>query len=107
MVFCLPLPLSTILMLLIDVGTDMYPAISFAYESAELDIMQRMPRNSKRDRLVLVKLLSYSYGQIGQMENLAGFWTYFNIMNDYGFTPGACFNLGIDPGVIPKITDIY
>ena len=39
MIFSVPLPLTTILMLLIDIGTDMYPAISFAYENAELDIM--------------------------------------------------------------------
>lgn len=39
MIFSVPLPLTTILMLLICVGTDMYPAISFAYENAELDIM--------------------------------------------------------------------
>jgi sodium/potassium-transporting ATPase subunit alpha len=65
MIFCIPLPLTTIMILCIDAGTDMYPSISFAYEQAELDIMQRMPRNSKRDRLVGVKLISYSYGQIG------------------------------------------
>lgn len=85
----------------------MYPSISFAYENAELDIMQRMPRNSKRDRLVPAKLFSYSYGQIGQIENIGAFWTYFNIMNDYGFTPGVLFNLSIDPGVIPNTGDVY
>jgi len=39
----------------------MYPAVSFAYEYAELDIMERMPRNSKRDHLVSAKLLSFAY----------------------------------------------
>lgn len=34
-----PLPLSTILILCVDIGTDMFPAVSFAYEGPELDIM--------------------------------------------------------------------
>ena len=56
-----PPPLSSILMIVICLGTDMYPAIALAYENAELDIMKRLPRNSKRDRLVPMKLMSFSY----------------------------------------------
>lgn len=56
-----PLPLSTVLILCIDLGTDMVPAISFAYENPELDIMERYPRNSKRDHLVNAKLVSFAY----------------------------------------------
>merc|ERR1712070_575288 len=40
-IFQVPLPLSTVLILCIDLGTDMVPAISFAYENPELDIMDR------------------------------------------------------------------
>lgn len=61
----IPLPLSTILILCIDLGCDMLPAIAFAYENAELDIMERAPRNSKRDHLVNRKLFGYSYLTIG------------------------------------------
>lgn len=61
MIFQIPLPLSTILILIIDLGTDMVPAISFAYENPELDIMERFPRSAKRDGLVNAKLISYSY----------------------------------------------
>lgn len=56
-----PLPMTTILILAIDLGTDVYPAISFAYEQAENDIMLRMPRSNKRDRLVPARLVSMSY----------------------------------------------
>jgi sodium/potassium-transporting ATPase subunit alpha len=72
-----PLPLSTVLILCIDLGTDMVPAISFAYENPELDIMERMPRNSKRDHLVNAKLISFAYLQIGMIQASAGFYTYF------------------------------
>ena len=42
--FTIPLPLSNIFILVICIGTDIYPAISFAYEESEIDIMTRAPR---------------------------------------------------------------
>jgi len=63
-VFQVPLPLSTVLILCIDLGTDMIPAISFAYENPELDIMERQLRTT-RDHLVNTKLISFAYFQIG------------------------------------------
>ncbi|XP_030246479.1 sodium/potassium-transporting ATPase subunit alpha-like [Drosophila navojoa] len=50
--FDIPLALGTIPILCIDIGTDMLPAISLAYEKAESDIMCRMPRDPHEDRLV-------------------------------------------------------
>ncbi|KAJ8972442.1 hypothetical protein NQ317_000033 [Molorchus minor] len=47
-----PLPLGTVTILCIDLGTDMVPAISLAYERAESDIMKRRPRNPWADKLV-------------------------------------------------------
>lgn len=51
MIFEIPLPLGTIAILCIDLGTDMFPAISLAYEKAESDIMQRPPRDTKKEHL--------------------------------------------------------
>jgi hypothetical protein len=48
----IPLATTTILILAIDLGTDMIPAISFAYETREADIMNRPPRNAHTDHLV-------------------------------------------------------
>ena len=106
-IFQIPLPLSTILILCIDLGTDMIPAISFAYENPELDIMERFPRSSKRDHLVSAKLFSFSYLQIGVLQAFAAFWLYFLIMNDYGVRPATLFGLAIEPGVIPNTNDVY
>jgi sodium/potassium-transporting ATPase subunit alpha len=92
-VFSVPLPLSTVLILLIDLGTDMIPAISFAYENAELDIMDRVPRSSKHDHLVNSKLVCFAYLQIGVIQASAGIYTYFYILNDYGIRPWALFSL--------------
>jgi len=60
----IPLPLGTITILCIDLGTDMVPAISLAYENAESDIMERKPRDSKHDKLVNSRLpytLAFTY----------------------------------------------
>ena len=54
----IPLPLGTVTILCIDLGTDIVPAVSFAYEEADFDIMTRKPRDPKRDRLVSV---TYAY----------------------------------------------
>lgn len=56
-----PLPLTTILILCVDLGTDFVPAVSFAYEEAELDIMERMPRNARYDSLVTSKVIGHAY----------------------------------------------
>jgi len=59
-IFLIPLPLSNFLMLAICVGTDILPAISLAYEVAELDIMIRRPR-TKSEHLVTRKLITHAY----------------------------------------------
>merc|ERR1711970_1106232 len=57
-----PLPLGTVTILCIDLGTDMVPAISMAYEQAESDIMKRQPRNPFTDKLDNERLISMAYG---------------------------------------------
>jgi sodium/potassium-transporting ATPase subunit alpha len=91
----MPLSLTTVLILCVDLGTDMIPAISLAYEQPESDIMLRPPRDAERDRLVTDKLICFAYLQIGVFQALAGFYSFFVVLNDYGFQigdiPGAVF----------------
>ena len=88
----IPLPLSTVAILLIDLGTDMFPAISLAYEKAELDIMQRAPR-SQEDRLVNHRLIYLAYGIVGITQAAAGFFVYAVIMASYGWLPNRLLNI--------------
>jgi sodium/potassium-transporting ATPase subunit alpha len=90
----IPLPLSTILILCVDLGTDMVPAISMAWEKAEADIMQRKPRNAKTDHLVTNKLICFAYLQIGVVQATAGFYAWMTILSDYGYTPPVLPGLG-------------
>jgi len=81
----IPLPLPTVLILCIDLGTDMIPAISLAYETKESNIMFKPPRDMRTDRLVTAKLINFSYLQIGVIQAAAGFYTYVVVMSNYGF----------------------
>eukprot|EP00271_Cylindrocystis_brebissonii_P021535 TRINITY_DN7756_c0_g1_i2.p1 TRINITY_DN7756_c0_g1~~TRINITY_DN7756_c0_g1_i2.p1 ORF type:complete len:1167 (+),score=247.04 TRINITY_DN7756_c0_g1_i2:363-3863(+) len=83
----IPLPLSTVLMLAICLGTDMLPAVSLAYEEKEADIMERPPRNAKVDRLVTGRLVFHAYLIIGIVQTFAGFLAYMVVLNDYGYEP--------------------
>jgi sodium/potassium-transporting ATPase subunit alpha len=103
----MPLSLTTVLILCVDLGTDMIPAISLAYEKPEADIMERPPRNAETDRLVTDRLMCFAYLQIGVFQALAGFYSFFVVLNDYGFTigtvPGNAMSYFEYPGPTVKI----
>jgi sodium/potassium-transporting ATPase subunit alpha len=82
--FRVPLALTTIMILCIDLGTDMLPAISFAYEYSELDIMKQPPRDRVRDKLVTMQLIGWSYLQIGVVQAIASFTGFFVVFNRVG-----------------------
>lgn len=108
-VLSIPLPLGTITILCIDLGTDMVPAISLAYEKAESDIMQRQPRDPVQDKLVNERLISLAYGMIGMIQASAGFFTYCVIMGENGFRPYDLVGLRKqwDDKNINDLTDSY
>merc|ERR550534_3529964 len=105
----IPLPLGTVTILCIDLGTDMVPAISMAYEEAESDIMKRMPRNPFTDKLVNERLISMAYGQIGMIQASAGFFVYFVILCENGFWPSHLLGLrrAWDSIAVNDLTDSY
>jgi len=109
MCFSVPLPLGTVTILCIDLGTDLLPAISLAYEQAESDIMKRNPRNKFTDKLVNERLISMAYGQIGMIQALAGFVCYFVILMQNGFLPNDLLGLRVpwDDKLNENLVDSY
>merc|ERR1711972_519240 len=89
----IPSPSGTVTILCIDLGTDLLPAISLAYEEAETDIMKRAPRDAQRDKLVNERLISMAYGQIGMLQALSGFIVYFVILMENGFLPSRLYGI--------------
>jgi len=92
--FDLPLGLSSLLILCIDLGTEIAPAISLAYEKQEADVMLQKPRNVKTDRLVSKSLLAYSYLIMGTAESLTGFLAYFLVFAKYEIPASMLWGAG-------------
>ena len=102
-----PLPLTTLQLLCMDVGTNIYPNICFAYEIAEDNIMKRQPRNVKTDRLCPIILFSYGYLFIGTVQTAGVFLMYFAAANDYGLPPNVLFFLVNEKGINPGLLDVF
>jgi sodium/potassium-transporting ATPase subunit alpha len=96
----LPAGLTAMQVLTIDLGTEMGPAISLAYEKAETDIMERKPRDPVRDRLVSPPLLFYSYVTSGTLISATCFaayaWMYYqhNILLSDFYAPDLNSDIG-------------
>merc|ERR1719181_1474231 len=63
-----PTALNVAQVLLIDIGTDIWTAIAFAWQPPESALMAVPPRNPRTERMVTGKVLAYSYGYIGVLQ---------------------------------------
>lgn len=89
----IPLPITVIQILSIDLITDILPAIGLGNEAPEADTMQRPPR-PRTERMVSVKTFVRSYGVIGPMEAAVSFAVFFLVLFDSGWHWGAELPLG-------------
>jgi len=62
--------------------------------------MTRKPRKQS-EHLVTGRLLTHAYGQMGEIATAGGFFTYFVIMQVYGFDYSNIFFLLSVPAVVP------
>jgi sodium/potassium-transporting ATPase subunit alpha len=74
-----PSPINAILLLLIDLLTELVPATSLAFEKPERNIMQLPPRDIHRDKLVSLPLMLYSYLQAGVIITGCCLFVYFQV----------------------------
>ena len=90
----IPLGIETISILIIDLGTDLAPAVALAYEEPEDAIMQIPPRD-EHAHLVGPQMMFVAYGTIGMMQNFAAFFAFLWAFYDYGFTLDSLLGSGI------------
>jgi len=83
-IFNIPLPLTIMQILAIDLGTDLFPALALGSEKPSAAIMQRPPR-PKNERLLTRGVLIRSYLFLGLFEALAGMAAYFYVMQSNGW----------------------
>ncbi|PMB63776.1 Potassium-transporting ATPase alpha chain 1 [Beauveria bassiana] len=66
--FGVPLPLSSFLMIIICVFTDLFLSLSLIMEKEEFDLLSLPPRNHKRDHLINLRIYIQAYLFTGFME---------------------------------------
>ena len=86
----IPLPLTVMQVLAIDLGTDMLPAIGLGAERPEAGIMTRPPR-SQKEPLLNTRLLAKALFWYGMIESVASISAYFfiNWLHGWPTTPLA------------------
>jgi sodium/potassium-transporting ATPase subunit alpha len=101
----IPLPLTVVLILSIDLGTDLLPALGLGVETSEMDVMQKKPR-PRNERLLSFNLLFMSYGIIGMLQAAAGFFAYFVVLFRGGWTWGETLS-ATDPLYLKAVTAFF
>lgn len=75
-----PLPLSSFLMIVICVFTDLFLCLTLIMEKEEFDLLDLPPRNHKKDHLINLKIYIQSYLFIGIMETICAHSMFFLYM---------------------------
>jgi len=86
--FKIPLPLTVIQILAVDLGTDMLPALGLGAEPPQSVSMQR-PSRPRTERLVDRALLLRAYLFLGALEAAAAMSVFFYVLAASGWTPGT------------------
>ncbi|MDE2440098.1 MAG: cation-transporting P-type ATPase [Betaproteobacteria bacterium] len=85
--FGIPLPLTVIQILAVDLGTDMLPALALGAELPNPEVMQRPPR-SRNERLLSWPLLGRAYLFLGPLEAVAAMAMFFLVLIGQGWSYG-------------------
>jgi sodium/potassium-transporting ATPase subunit alpha len=87
--FGVPLPLSSFLMIIICVFTDLFLSLSLIMEKEEFDLLSLPPRDHKRDHLINVKIYIQSYLFVGVMETICAHGMFFLYMYRHAGIPAS------------------
>jgi calcium-translocating P-type ATPase len=86
--FRIPLPLTIIQILAVDLGTDMLPALALGAEKPDPGVMQRPPR-ARNERLLSWGLLARAYLFLGVLEAAAAMAVFFFVLEAAGWHYGT------------------
>ena len=83
----IPLPLTIMQILAVDLGTDMLPALALGAERPTPEVMKQPPRRLQ-ERLLNTPLIARSYLFLGPIEALACMFGFFYVLNTGGWQWG-------------------
>lgn len=78
--FGVPSPLSSFLMIIICVFTDLFNSLSLIMEKEEFDLLSIPPRNPRKDHLINLRIYGQSYLFVGVMEAFSAHAMFFVYM---------------------------
>ncbi len=84
----IPLPLTVLQILAIDLGTETLPALALGREPAEPGLMDRPPRR-RRDNVIDRQMLWRAWGLLGGLSTVLVLAGYFLVLWHGGWQPGA------------------
>ena len=87
MLLRIPLPLTVIQILAVDLGTDMLPALALGAERPHGQVMRRPPRRAD-ERLLTWGLLARAYLWLGPLQAAAAMAVYFAVLEGGGWEYG-------------------
>ncbi|MBI4699423.1 MAG: cation-transporting P-type ATPase [Nitrospirae bacterium] len=87
-IFKIPLPLTIMQILAVDLGTDILPALALGTEKPSPGVMQLPPRGPD-ERLLHFKILGRAYLFLGPIEALAGLFGFFYVLKAGGWQWGT------------------
>ncbi len=85
--FKIPLPLTIMQILAVDLGTDMLPALGLGVEKPDASAMNKPPRSYK-ETLIDWRLLARAYGFLGLLEAVAAMAAFFFVLHRGGWDYG-------------------
>ena len=85
--FRIPLPLTIIQILAVDLGTDMLPALALGAEKPDPAVMRRPPR-ARSERLLSWNLIARAYLFLGVLEAAAAMAVFFFVLDTAGWQYG-------------------
>jgi sodium/potassium-transporting ATPase subunit alpha len=85
--FRIPLPLTIMQILAVDLGTDMFPALALGAERPSPLVMKQPPR-SPEEKLLNPRLLARAYLFLGPFEAAAGLFGFFYVLHHGGWLWG-------------------
>ena len=86
--FRIPLPLTILQILAVDLGTDMLPALALGAEPPDPGVMQRPPR-ARSERLLSWGLIARAYLFLGVLEAAAAMAAFFFVLDAAGWQYGV------------------
>jgi calcium-translocating P-type ATPase len=89
----IPLPLTVLQILAIDLGTETLPALALGREPAEPGVMDRPPRR-RRESVVSRRMLFRAWGLMGPVSALLALIAFFRVLGRAGWTPGVAVGEG-------------